>query len=73
MLRLYNKAWKEGKIPKNWKGAVIKPMRKPSKDASKPGSNQPIALTSYSCKLMERMINQRLIYLVESKRKLAAY
>lgn len=25
---LYNKVWKEGKMPKSWKGAVIKPIIK---------------------------------------------
>lgn len=61
-LMLYNKVWKEGKMPKSWKGVVNKPIRKPGKDVSKPGSNQPIVLTSHICKLMERMINERLIY-----------
>lgn len=59
--------WEEGKLPKSWKEAIIVPIRKPGKEASKPTSYRPIALTSHVCKLMERMINERLMYIMEKR------
>lgn len=67
LLMLYNKVWEEGKLPKSWKEAIIVPIRKPGKEASKPTSYRPIALTSHVCKLMERMINERLMYIMEKR------
>ena len=39
---------------------------KPDKDHSDPNSYRPIALTSCVCKTMERMVNNRLVYYLES-------
>lgn len=73
LLLLYNKVWDEGRIPGSWKEAIIIPIRKPGKDASRPGNYRPIALTSHVCKLMERMINERLVYFLESRGMVATY
>ena len=63
---LYNKVWQEEKLPGSGKQAVVVPIRKPGKDPTSPSSYRPIALTSYVCKLMERMITERLTYFLES-------
>ena len=63
LLCLFNKVWEEGNIPRSWKEAIIIPIRKLGKDASKPANYRPIALTSNVCKLMERMVNERLTVL----------
>lgn len=55
----------------SWKEAGILPIRKPSKDPSKPENYRPVALTSHVCKLMERMVNERSMYFLE-KRDLVA-
>lgn len=60
-------------MPKTWKEAVVIPIRKPGKDPSKPISYRPIALTSNLCKIMERMITERLSYELEKKGKIANY
>lgn len=67
LLMLYNRLWVDGIIPGCWKEAIIIPRRKPGKDASRPGSYRPIALTSHMCKLMERMVNERLTYFLEER------
>ena len=67
LLPLFNKGWREGRIPMSWKEAIIIPIRKPGKDPSKPTNDRPIALTSHICKLMERM------YVLERKNLVAVY
>ncbi len=73
LLWLYNRVWEEGRLPGVWKEAVVIPIRKPGKDPSKPSSYRPIALTSNMCKIMERMITERLAYQLEKKGLLANY
>ncbi len=67
LLELFNKVWKEGKLPVAWKEAVVIPIRKPRKDPSKPTSYRPIALTSNLYKIRERMITERLSYEMEKR------
>lgn len=62
ILKFYNRIWMEGIIPQSWKEAFIIPIKKPGKDPSNPINYRPIALTSHLCKVMERMITDRLTY-----------
>lgn len=72
VLNLFNKVWEEGKIPTGWKEAVILPIRKPGKDASNPANYRPIALTSHLGKLMERLVNGRLMHFIEERGLMAS-
>ncbi len=67
LLHLYNRVWEEGRLPKKWKEAIVIPIRKFGKDPSKPTSYRPIALTSNLCKIMERMIIERISYELEKR------
>lgn len=58
---LYNSIWNEGYFPEEWLNSTIIPIAKPGKDPSNPSNYRPIALTSIMCKLMERMVNLRLL------------
>ena len=49
-----------------WREATVVPIPKPGNDHTDPSNYQPIALTSSVCKTMERMINARLTWLLES-------
>ncbi|GBO28456.1 RNA-directed DNA polymerase from mobile element jockey [Araneus ventricosus] len=51
-----------GVLPKQWKTAVIIPVRKPNKEANSVGTYRPIALTCIPCKLMERIILRRITH-----------
>lgn len=73
VLRLFNRVWDSGQLPSVWKEAIIVPIRKPGKDPSDPSSYRPIALTSHLCKIMERMVTERLTYILESKALLSPY
>ena len=58
ILDLFNMSYSSSTLPLSWKSALIIPI--PKSD----GTFRPISLTSCLCKLMERVILQRLIYKV---------
>ena len=61
LLRIFNKYFIESYFPVLWNTAVIVPIPKPGKNHSSPTNYRPIALTSCICKLLERILNERLI------------
>ena len=66
LLNLFNDIWESGNIPPSWKNATVIPVPKPGKDHTNALNYRPIALTSCMCKTMERMVNDRLVWLLES-------
>ena len=66
LLIIFNMIWHFSVCPTSWKEAVLIPVLKPGKDPSDPKSYRPIALTSTMCKLMERMVNSRLVWYLEN-------
>ena len=67
LLDIFNKIWVDGQFPPSWREACIIPIPKPGKDPSNPQNYRPIALTSCLCKTMERMVNARLVWQLESR------
>ncbi|GBL86271.1 putative RNA-directed DNA polymerase from transposon BS [Araneus ventricosus] len=65
LLDIFNLSWRDGRLPRDWKRAIIIPIKKPGKEAGSPESYRPIALTSIICKIMERMILARLKYFLD--------
>ena len=65
LLKTLNNIWFAGKFPPNLRTSTVIPIPKPAKDASDPNNYRPIALTSCLCKVMERMINNRLVWFLE--------
>ena len=65
-MNILNEIWRTGKFPEDWHKAVIIPIPKPGKDKTEAANYRPIALTSCICKTMERMINDRLVWFLES-------
>ena len=53
-------------LPTETRLATIIPIPKPGKDHEEPSNYRPIALTSCLCKTLERMINKRLVWYLES-------
>ena len=68
ILSFFNKIWSDHEFPSAWRIAITIPFHKPGKDKHNPQNYRPIALTSCLCKLMERMVNIRLVYHLESNR-----
>src|SRR5262247_70118 len=70
LLKMFNLIWERGTLPAAWKRAIVIPVQKPNKPAHEQGSYRPIALTSVLCKVMERLVTDRLTWLLESESKL---
>ena len=58
--------WKNGKLPESWKLATIITIPKPWKNNLYASNYRPIALTSCLCKTIERMVNKRQVWFIES-------
>ena len=67
LLQLFNDGWRTGTVPQVWREAIMIPILKRSKDKSQAESYRPISLTSCVGKLMERLINTRLMWHLEDK------
>ena len=65
--KMFNKSLKEGMVPQNWRNARIIPLLKAGKDERCVQSYRPISLTSVIGKWMERVINDRLRFVLERK------
>ena len=70
ILTFFNQIWSNHVFPSLWRSALTIPFHKPGKDKQNPTSYRPIALTSCLCKLMERMVNTRLVWYLESNKLL---
>ena len=71
LLDIYNNIWISGNIPTIWKQAITIHILEKQKDPTNPTSYRPIALTSCASKTLERMINLRLIWFLESNNLLS--
>lgn len=65
LLRMANHSLSTSESPDVWFLSEIRAMCKPGKDAKQLGSYRPVALTQVICKLVERMIANRLLKTVE--------
>ena len=71
LLDILNGMWTSHTSPESWDLSVLIPGHKPGKNPELPQNYRPIALTSCMCKLLERMINNRLVWYLESKNLLS--
>lgn len=71
LLKIYNQIWRTQAFPDSWRSATIIPIPKPGKDLSNASNYRPISLTSCLCKLMEKMVNKRLMWFLEYYNKLS--
>lgn len=61
----FNLIWSFGIIPSDWKHSCIIPIPKEGKDKFSISGYHPISLLNTMCKLMENIINLRLVWFVE--------
>ena len=70
LLDLVNMSWLRCEVPSAWTKAEIVPILKRGKPPEKIESHRPISLLSCVSKLCERLVNRRLVYLLENRRLL---
>ena len=68
----FNSIWESGIFPPSWREATVVAIPKSGKDSTDPNNYRPIALTSCLRKTMERMVNNLLMWVLESKGLLAS-
>ena len=68
VLKLYNQIWINDDFPVSWRHAIIVPVLKSGKDPMNPASYRPISLTPTLCKLLEKLVTNRLTYFVEKNK-----
>ena len=66
LLHIFNDIWAIGVFPYSWRLATVISIPKPGKDQAETTNYRPIALTWCLCKTLERMINKRLVWYLES-------
>ena len=66
LLSIYNSFYLSNKIPVEWNTAIVIPILKQGENPSDPASYRPISLTSALCKIMERLLANRLYWYLES-------
>ena len=67
LLDFYQTCWESGTIPVAWKDALVIAIPKEGKPRHLPTSYRPIALTPHLGKVYERLIKNRLEYLLEKQ------
>jgi len=68
LLSILNEIWIAGNFPCSWCESHVVPIQKPRKHTINPANYRPIALTSCVCKIMECMINNRLVWYLEKNK-----
>ena len=66
LLALYNRIWSDGTFPSIWHDAHVICIPKPNKDSSNPLNYRPISLTNCLCKILERIVCNRLTFHLEN-------
>ncbi|XP_055605713.1 uncharacterized protein LOC129753889 [Uranotaenia lowii] len=68
LLDCFNELWENGVFPPSWKEAIIVPIAKAGKNPKNAENHRPISLTSCIGKVMERMVNRRLVQWIEDRK-----
>lgn len=71
LLQIYNNIWLSGTIPEDWKSSYTIPIPKPNKPTQEIDSYRPISLLNCIGKIMERMVNRRLMTELEERKLLS--
>ncbi|KAL4143546.1 hypothetical protein QTP88_005865 [Uroleucon formosanum] len=71
LLKIFNHIWMENQYPTTWLTAIIKPIHKPNKPKNHVSSYRPISIICSMTKLLEKIINARLMWYLESNNLLS--
>lgn len=67
ILEIFNVIWSSGIVPEDWRLSLIVPVPKYGRDPLSVDGYRPIALTSCLCRLFERMVLGRLVWVSDGK------
>ena len=73
VLTIFNNIWATGEFPESWRLATKIHISKLGKDPAEPINYRHIALTSCLCKTLQRMINTRLTWFLESNNQILRF
>ncbi|KAG5887974.1 hypothetical protein JTB14_035047 [Gonioctena quinquepunctata] len=65
LLDLYNFVWMNKEFPNLWRDSIVLPIRKNDKPPTDPSSYRSISLTCTMCKLLEKILNKRLLWYLQ--------
>ena len=71
--RLFNLSYAQGSVPQAWRTARIVPLLKKGKDSSEISSYRPVSLTSTMGKWLERILTDRLSFVLEKSGQLSQF
>ena len=69
---IFRKSLEVGKLPLDWKQAVITPLFEKGKNV-KPGNYRPVSLTSQVCKVLERIVKKHVINYFEENQYMSSH
>lgn len=69
ILTIYNLIWVHGILPVKWRQAIVIHILKANKNKFEINSYRPISLTCTLCKLLEKIVNKRLVWHLETSHK----
>ena len=69
---IFRKSLEVGKLPLDWKQAIITPLFKKGKKV-KPGNYRPVSLTSQVCKVLERIVKKHIINYFEENQYMSTH
>lgn len=73
VLQILNSIFASGVYPDVWRTSIVLPLLKEGKPPGIPSSYRPISLTSCLSKLLETLVNYRLIFFLETNSLLSPY
>jgi len=71
--KLFKESWRSGRVPMEWRKAIIVPLLKQGKEAAQVGSYRPVSLMSCVGKWLERVVANRLRAKLEGESRLSEW
>lgn len=68
LLAIINRIWKMKEYPSQWRSSIVLSFLKPQKTPTEESSYRPVSLTSCVGKIMEKIVNIRLVMVLESRK-----
>lgn len=68
LLDIYNYIWQNKVYPQKWREVITYPIPKPNKNKTDPNNYRPISASNVLSKVLQMMVNQRLVWHLENKK-----